>query len=56
MAKKKTTLVTITYCGEGIYTYDGGQGVLRPGEAAQVPMPLADHWRVLLEAGKATLA
>ena len=56
MAKKKTAVATITYCGPGVYTYDRGKGMLRPGWSATVALPLADHWQVLLEAGKATLS
>ncbi|MBN1630660.1 MAG: hypothetical protein JW990_12915 [Thermoleophilia bacterium] len=55
MARKKET-ATITYTGSGVYTYDKGKGVLRPGESATVTVPLADHWQVLLRAGHAGLS
>lgn len=56
MAKKKGAVATITYSGDGIYTYEAGKGMLRPGESATVALPLADHWKVLLDKGQASLS
>ncbi|MBN1319945.1 MAG: hypothetical protein JXA87_03800 [Thermoleophilia bacterium] len=52
MAKKAQ--VTITYTGPGVYTYDAGKAILRPGESALAKTPLASHWKALLASGKAT--
>ncbi|MBN1630030.1 MAG: hypothetical protein JW990_09715 [Thermoleophilia bacterium] len=55
MAKKKE-IVTITYIGPAVYTYDSGEGLLRYGDSVTVQTPLAEHWQVLLQTGEAIIS